>query len=242
MRTFDSAEQSSAERSGWPRTPPPSSRICHSRTPFSSSISTPRARVAQVREGSCAGSSATGGGPEAAIRVHGVGRPGPRPDTQRKVVILRNRERAGRLCATVRSGAHCFGCQSAISPPAGVATTLRHPTGPSRGSSTTEPPSTSACAVASARFRDLHIGEPDSMPLVLLDDSAVDAGAEVEGQVRGPARLDPLRTPAEELACRRSMRAAGWWFGAPDARCDRLALACRCRVRLRRGSEFIDHR
>jgi hypothetical protein len=41
-------------------------------------------------------------------------------------------------------------CQNAISPPAGVVTTLRHPAGPSRGASITDAPSATACAVAAA--------------------------------------------------------------------------------------------
>ena len=49
------------------------------------------------------------------------------------------------------------------------------------------------------QVRDLDIGEPDGVPRVLLGDSAFDARAEVEGQIRGSAGLDPLRTPAEEL-------------------------------------------
>jgi hypothetical protein len=49
------------------------------------------------------------------------------------------------------------------------------------------------------QVRDLDIGEPDGVPRVLLDDSAFDARAEVEGQIRGSAGLDALRTPAEEL-------------------------------------------
>jgi hypothetical protein len=40
-------------------------------------------------------------------------------------------------------------CQNAISPPADVATTLRQPAGPSRGSSRTEAPARRARSVAS---------------------------------------------------------------------------------------------
>ena len=47
-----------------------------------------------------------------------------------------------------RLTAQRFGCQSAISPPAGVAMTLRHPTGPSRGSSRTPAPAALAPSVA----------------------------------------------------------------------------------------------
>jgi hypothetical protein len=46
------------------------------------------------------------------------------------------------------SHAVTFCCQKAISPPAGVATTLRQPAGPSRGSSSTVAPSSAAWAVA----------------------------------------------------------------------------------------------
>ena len=41
-----------------------------------------------------------------------------------------------------------FGCQSAISPPAGTRRMLRHPTGPSRGGNTTDAPSECARFVA----------------------------------------------------------------------------------------------
>ncbi len=43
-----------------------------------------------------------------------------------------------------------LGCQKAISPPSGVATTLRHPLGPSRGSSSTRAPSRPARSVTSS--------------------------------------------------------------------------------------------
>ena len=45
-----------------------------------------------------------------------------------------------------------FGCQSAISPAAGVATTLRQPAGPSRGSSSTAAPDARAPSVAAVMF------------------------------------------------------------------------------------------
>ena len=50
----------------------------------------------------------------------------------------------------LRRVVHRFCCHRAISPPAGVATTLRQPAGPSRGSSRTEAPSRRARRVASA--------------------------------------------------------------------------------------------
>ena len=43
-----------------------------------------------------------------------------------------------------------LGCQKAISPPSGVATTLRQPAGPSRGASSTEAPSRPARSVTSS--------------------------------------------------------------------------------------------
>ena len=43
-----------------------------------------------------------------------------------------------------------LGCQNAISPPWGVATTLRQPVGPSRGSSSTQAPSRPARSVTSS--------------------------------------------------------------------------------------------
>lgn len=49
----------------------------------------------------------------------------------------------------LRSHRQRLGCQSAISPPAGVETTLRQPAGPSRGPSATAAPSSPARHVAS---------------------------------------------------------------------------------------------
>jgi hypothetical protein len=46
-----------------------------------------------------------------------------------------------RRCVALLVCGHRFGCQNAISPASGVETTLRHPAGPSRGSSSTGPPS-----------------------------------------------------------------------------------------------------
>jgi ketosteroid isomerase-like protein len=49
----------------------------------------------------------------------------------------------------LRSHRQRLGCQSAMSPPAGVETTLRQPAGPSRGASATDAPSSLARHVAS---------------------------------------------------------------------------------------------
>ncbi len=85
----------------------------------------------------------------------------PRPWSER-----RQRGRCGRRSARLREGfaavgasthtktttaparAPHFDCQKASSPPAGAATTLRHPSGPSRGSRSTEAPSPRARLVA----------------------------------------------------------------------------------------------
>ena len=52
--------------------------------------------------------------------------------------------------ASRTDGRGALGCQNAISPPTVVPTTLRHPTGPSRGSSRTDAPSSRARSVAAA--------------------------------------------------------------------------------------------
>lgn len=75
--------------------------------------------------------------------VTGTGPPDDNLRLRKKIIGsdegLRLGERA-RLAQLAVTG-HRLGCQNAISPVAGVAMTLRQPTGPSRGSSMTEAPS-----------------------------------------------------------------------------------------------------
>jgi hypothetical protein len=68
-----------------------------------------------------------------------------------------DRDRRGQAISPVcgnpipdRLDSHRFGCQRATSPTSGAATMLRHPAGPSRGSSGTEAPSRRARSVTSA--------------------------------------------------------------------------------------------
>ena len=75
-----------------------------------------------------------------------------------------------------------MGCQRAISPPTRVATTLRHPAGPSRGSSRTD----AQLAGPVGRLGDLvdlDVGQPERAPGGALDDAAPEPVAELEGQV-----------------------------------------------------------
>jgi hypothetical protein len=58
------------------------------------------------------------------------------------VAFARRLEQAALVHPLPRTDA--LGCQKAISPPEGVATTLRHPAGPSRGSRRTDAPSVRA--------------------------------------------------------------------------------------------------
>jgi hypothetical protein len=75
------------------------------------------------------------------------GRTGRNPS---RAVSGRAPDRADRGLSRPRAAAQPFGCQSPISAPAGAATTLRQPTGPSRGSSETSAPRQRARSVASA--------------------------------------------------------------------------------------------
>ena len=82
-------------------------------------------------------------------RAHSHGVAGlPRRDPAQRGA--RGRTKTGRKRPTPERPPHRLGCQKAISPPAGVATTLRQPAGPSRASSRTAAPRPRARSVAAA--------------------------------------------------------------------------------------------
>ena len=101
-------------------------------------------------------------------------------------------------------------CQKAISPAAGAATTLRQPAGPSRGSSSTEAPSSRARSVACDDLGHLDVGEPERAVGVALDDAAAElVAAQVEGEIGAVRVLDPLGVPAARTRRRSRAREAG---------------------------------
>ena len=97
-----------------------------------------------------------------------------------------------------------FCCQNAISPPAGVPTTLRQPAGPSRGPSRTDAPSCRARSVAALISGTSTYGSQSGRGGRALDDPAALAAAHVEREIRAAARVDPLRAPAAQLGVERA--------------------------------------
>ena len=102
-----------------------------------------------------------------------------------------------------RIGAQRFGCQSAISPAAGVATTLRQPAGPSRGSSSTVAPDARARVGGRGDLRDLDVGQPERPVGGALDDAPAEPSAQLQREVGASARGDAA-PPASRTAPRRS--------------------------------------
>ena len=96
-----------------------------------------------------------------------------------------------------------FGCQKAISPPAGVATTLRHPAGPSRGSRRTRAPSAAGSVGGLVDLADLNVRQPHRTACLALDDTAPEAAAQLERQIRPRGHVDLLGAPAAELRVER---------------------------------------
>ena len=104
--------------------------------------------------------------------------------TARRAGRRRPRRPAGRPraapCSPSWSGSlhrlaeRAFGCQKAISPPSGVATTLRQPAGPSRGSNNTDAPSCRARSVNRVDAVDLDVRQPQRAPRAALDDAAAE--------------------------------------------------------------------
>ena len=69
-------------------------------------------------------------------------------DATPRAARWRRRRKTGRERPAPERAPHRLACQKAISPPAGVATTLRQPAGPSRASSRTAAPRSRARSVA----------------------------------------------------------------------------------------------
>ena len=92
-----------------------------------------------------------------------------------------------------------FDCQKATSPAPGVETTLRQPSGPSRGVSRTSPPRACARSVVSLTSGTSHVGQPERVlrRLGALDHAARQPVPHAEREIGAVAGANPLRPPAE---------------------------------------------
>ena len=91
-----------------------------------------------------------------------------------------------------------FGCQKAISPPSGTATTLRQPAGPSRGRGGRSHRTARAASVDSSICGDLDVGQPHRAGGSALHDAAFQHATPVECVVGVASGHDLLHAPAAD--------------------------------------------